>query len=490
MPDLLRTIFHVRDPTVRILHLSWIAFFLCFVVWFNQAALLGTISEALGLTEDQTKALFALNVALTIPARVLIGMLVDRYGPRKIYTGLLAASSLLCLGFASAQTFEQLALFRFLMGFVGAGFVIGIRLVSEWFPAKQVGLAEGIYGGWGNFGSAAAAFSLPSLALLFGGEDGWRYAIATTGLVAALYAVAFYRNVRDTPRGATYFKPKRSGGLEVTSWRDLSLYLAMNVPMYGALAVLTWRLSPASVDLLSFGAVYGLLALLLGLFVLQSYQIYRINAERLTQGVPELHRYAFRQVAILDIAYMVGFGCEIAVASMLPYFYSVTFPGISSVTAGLLGGAFASTNLIARPLGGWLSDRFGRRLTLSVAMCGMSLSFVGMSQIDGSWPLWLAVLVTLLAGPFVQAANGAVYAIVPLIQRRMTGQIAGMVGAYGNVGGVLFLTALAAFEYSLFFLVIAAAAALCFVAVRLLREPRGHLAEIQEDGTVQLIEVA
>ena len=83
-----------------------------------------------------------------------------------------------------ATTFGQLALARFALGFVGAGFVIGIRLVGEWFPARQVGLAEGIYGGWGNFGSAAAAMSLPTLALLFGGEDGWRWAIFATGVVS------------------------------------------------------------------------------------------------------------------------------------------------------------------------------------------------------------------------------------------------------------------------------------------------------------------
>jgi len=490
MRDFYRIIFEVRDPAVRVLHLSWIAFFLTFVVWFNQASLLGTIRDALGLSEDQTKALLALNLALTIPARVLIGMLVDRYGPRRIYTALLLASALLCFGFASAQSFEQLALFRFLMGFVGAGFVIGIRLVSEWFPAKRVGLAEGIYGGWGNFGSSAAAFSLPTLALLFGGDNGWRYAIGSTGLIAAIYAVIFYVNVRDTPKGSTYFKPKRSGGLEVTSRRDFYLYLIMNVPMYLALGVLTWRLSPASVDLLSFEAVYALLAVLVGLFGLQVYQIYSINQHMLQNGVPELQRYEFRQVAILDIAYLVGFGSELAVASMLPLFFSDTFPQISVVAAGLLGGVFASTNLFARPVGGWLSDRFGRRRTLSVAMCGMTLGFVGMAQIDGSWPLWLAVLATVLAGPFVKAANGAVYAIVPLIQRRMTGQIAGMVGAYGNVGGVLFLTALSIFEYSTFFLVISASSALCFLAVRFLQEPRGHMAEIAEDGTVQLIEVA
>ncbi|MDT8312015.1 MAG: MFS transporter, partial [Methylophaga sp.] len=172
----------------RILHLTWIAFFISFVVWFNHAPLLVSIRDALGLTDQQIKTLLILNVALTIPARIVIGMLVDKYGPKIMYTMLLGISSVLCFFFAIADSFEQMALARFLLGFVGAGFVIGIRMISEWFPAKQVGLAEGIYGGWGNFGSAAAAMSLPTLALLFGGENGWRYAIALTGAIALVYS--------------------------------------------------------------------------------------------------------------------------------------------------------------------------------------------------------------------------------------------------------------------------------------------------------------
>lgn len=144
------------------------------------------------MSAAQWKALLILNVALTIPARIVIGILVDKFGPRIVYSALLVISGLLCLAFASAQSFEQLALLRFAMGFVGAGFVIGIRMVGEWFPARQVGLAEGVYGGWGNFGSAAAAFTLPTIALVvFGGELGWRFAIASTGVVAFAMAYSF-----------------------------------------------------------------------------------------------------------------------------------------------------------------------------------------------------------------------------------------------------------------------------------------------------------
>lgn len=160
---------------MKILHLTWIAFFITFVVWFNLAPLLQYLKTDLGLTTAEIKTLLILNVALTIPARVIIGMLTDKYGPRLVYSLLLAICSIPCFMFALADNFVQLAVARFMLGFIGAGFVIGIRMVSEWFPANELGTAEGIYGGWGNFGSAAAAFTLPALALWLGGEEnGWR----------------------------------------------------------------------------------------------------------------------------------------------------------------------------------------------------------------------------------------------------------------------------------------------------------------------------
>ena len=68
----------------RILHLSWFAFFLSFFVWFNHAPLLASMRETFGLTDQQIKTLLILNVALTIPARIIVGMLVDAFGPRRM----------------------------------------------------------------------------------------------------------------------------------------------------------------------------------------------------------------------------------------------------------------------------------------------------------------------------------------------------------------------------------------------------------------------
>ena len=476
----------------KILHMTWFAFFLSFVVWFNSAPLLISIRETFDLTNAEIKALLILNVALTIPARIIVGMLVDKYGPRLVFSLLLASGSFVCFFFATAQSYEMLALSRFLLGFIGAGFVIGIRMIGEWYPAKNVGVAEGIYGGWGNFGSAAAAMSLPIIALWIGGENSWRWAIASTGLLTLIYSVIYYFSVSNTPKGSTYFKPKKTGALEVTSKGDFFLYLAMNIPMYIALAVLTWKLGPSNLGLLNSSATAIINGFLVVIFVYQLWHMWQINKNVFVEEVPAIHRYKFKQVGVLGIAYFVTFGSELAVVSMLPLFFFDTFSesGISQTQAGMLAAGYAFMNLVARPTGGLISDKFARKTTLLVLLAGLFCGYLVLSQIDSGWWIPAAVIATMCCSFFVQAGEGAVFAMVPLVKRRLTGQIAGMTGAYGNVGAVTFLTVLSFVEPQVFFLVIAGTALLTITLIALfMDEPDGHMAEILPDGTVQMIDV-
>ena len=474
---------------MKILHMSWVAFFITFVVWFNFAPLLQMVKETLGLTTQEIKTLLILNVALTIPARVVIGMLTDKYGPKLVYSALLAVCSIPCFMFAFADSFIQAAIARFLLGFIGAGFVIGIRLVSEWFPHNELGTAEGIYGGWGNFGSAAAAFTLPTLALMFGGEDGWRYAVAITGLMSLLFSVVFYRNVSDTPKGSTYFKPKHMTAMEVTSKGDFFLLLIMKVPMYAVLALLAWKLSPTGIGMLSDFVVNSIYAGLVALYLVELSQVWKVNKNIFTTPVEEIHQYKFKQVAVLNILYFATFGSELAVVSMLPLFFSDTFE-LTPVVAGMVASAYAFMNLMSRPGGGWISDRFGRKPTLLILTAGLAIGYALMGQVNSEWPVWLAVVAAMACSFFVQAGEGAVFATVPLIKRRMTGQIAGMTGAYGNVGAVTYLTILSFVDYQTFFYVIAGTAVLGFIVLLSMEEPSGKIAEVNEDGSVTMIDVS
>lgn len=475
---------------MRILHLTWFAFFITFMVWFAHAPLMVIIRETFGLSDQEVKALLILNVAMTIPARIVVGMLVDRVGPRIMFSSILILSGVFSIAFSLAQDYQQLATMRFLLGFVGAGFVVGIRMISEWFPAKQTGVAQGIYGGWGNFGSAAAAILLPTLALLFGGENGWRYAIASTGVLAIVYGAYYYFAVTDTPKGSTYFKPKKMGGMEVTSRFDFFLYLIASIPMYGALALLAWKLSPAGLNWLDDSITYIIYGVLTALYFYQSFSIYQVNKNIFKKDVPDIFKFDFSQVAVLNLAYLVTFGSELALVSMLPLFYKDTFD-TSTILAGVLAAIYPLMNLVARPAGGVISDRYGRKRTLIVLFIGIAVSFALLGQVDASWALPLVVATTIVCGLFAKAGSGAVFAMVPLIQRRMTGQIAGMAGAYGNVGGVLFLTVLSLVSIQAFFMFIAAAGAIVLFAIIIFsREPRGQMAEVMPDGTVEMIDVS
>jgi len=477
---------------IKILHMTWIAFFISFVVWFNHAPLMLMIMTSMDLSESEVAILLLLNFALPIPARIIIGIVVDRFGAKISYSTLLALCSLPCFAFAAAETFQQLAWARFALGFVGAGFVIGIRMIGDWFPSRQVGIAEGIYGGWGNFGSAAATLALPGLALYFGAEEGWRYAVALTGVLSLAYAFIYYQNVEDTPPHVPYLKPKRSGAIEVTSIRDLFFYIATTVPLYAAMSLLTWKLSTPEADLLSGPWVVAINLLIWILFFFHAHRIVDINADRLSGPIDSIHRYSFKQVSILSVAYLMTFGSKLAVVSMLPIFLFTTYretQPISMIDAGLLSSSFIFMNLIARPAGGWLSDRIGRRFSLMIFMSGTALGYFMMSFIASDWPIYLTVTVTIICSIFIQAVEGAVFAIAPLIKRSITGQIAGIIGAYGNAGAIVFLVLMSMATPSIFFIGLGVCSVAALILIYWLEEPKEFITEIMADGTLVKIEL-
>jgi NNP family nitrate/nitrite transporter-like MFS transporter len=479
----------------RILHMTWFAFFLSFVVWFNFAPFATAVKADLGLTEAQMRIIAICNVALTVPARIIIGMVLDRFGPRITYSLLLMYAAIPCLTFSLAQDFNHLVLSRLLLSIVGAGFVIGIRMVAEWFPPKEIGLAEGIYGGWGNFGSAGAAFLLPSIAtamsFLAVGQINWRFAIALTGIVAAIYGVIYYFSVQDTPPGKVYQRPQRHGGIEVTSRRSFWAMLAMNIPLVGILGVLAWRLT--KVKFLTPSQLSIVLLFLVGLYLFQAYKAWDVNKELMTgtKRYPAEDRYDFSQVAILELTYFVNFGSELAVVSMLPEFFETTF-SLNKVVAGMIAASYAFMNLAARPGGGLISDKLGsRKWTMTLLTGGMALGYLILSSMSGGGWLPLAILLTMLASFFVQAGEGSTFAIVPLIKRRVTGQIAGNVGAYGNVGAVAYLTLYSFLAgptgNRIFFQTLGVAALIvCFLCAFFLKEPKGSFAEHHEGEESQV----
>jgi len=502
-------LFDFSQERVRILHYTWIAFFLTFFVWFNMAPLKTAMTESFDfLNGGNFKALLLCNVALTIPARIIIGALVDKYGPRVVFSGLMVITIIPGLIFAFGDTFLQLVISRLLLSSIGAGFVIGIKMTANWFPPKHIGRAEGFYAGWGNFGSAAAAGLIPYIGLtLIGGEFGWRYAMAISSVLTAVYGVFYYFKVKDYATGQEVKITHKSSIMPVSSWSGLYQYLGWTVPLYAALGLLARNLQKQVIygeNMYSMDVMYMMWAGLAAFYFYKAYKIIQFNVPRLKEGIPEEEKYPFSSVGALNSTYFANFGAELAVVSMLPFFFESTFK-ISPQMAGLVAGSFAVINLVARPLGGYLSDKMGsRKKTMLMYMVGISIGFGLMGFIsdygpivegtqtlvpmfEGTWWLVVSVIITMFASMFVQGAEGATFAMIPSIKKDMTGRIAGMAGAYGNVGAVTYLFILSMVDSKTFFFILAGGAFISFLYCAMaLKEPKGAFGEGDEQGKEEI----
>lgn len=142
---------------------------------------------------------------------------------------------------------------------------------------------------------------------------------------------------------------------------------------------------------------------------------------------------------MLFITYAACFGVEVFIHNIAAIYYVDHFH-LSLKAAGLAAGSFGLLALFARALGGWLSDRAAARRGLGVRanllcalMIGEGLGLVCFAHANG---IALALVAMLVFGLFTHMACGATYALVPFIDRKALGGVAGIIGAGGNVGAV------------------------------------------------------
>jgi len=205
-------------------------------------------------------------------------------------------------------------------------------------------------------------------------------------------------------------------------------------------------------------------------------------------AMDEILQYKFKQVAILSVGYAVTFGAELSVISMLAQYFEEKFL-VATASAGIFGACFAAVDVLSCPSGGLISDKYGRKKPLVILLSGAAIGFFVMSLITPEWPLAAVVATMMVCSFFLGSAAGCVFAVVPLVKRKLTGQIAGTVGAYGNVGAVGFLLVFSFVSPSVFFATIAGGVAFAVICALFLDEPKSKMAEVMPDGTVQLIDV-
>jgi NNP family nitrate/nitrite transporter-like MFS transporter len=294
--------------------------------------------------------------------------------------------------------------------------------------------------------------------------------------------------------------------MPITSIGDLVQYWFWQFPLFGAIGLVVYNLHMQQVDghaMLSWTTVYIMWGVLFLVYLMDVIKVTNHNLPKIKAGIPEKEKYHFGSIGALNSTYFANFGAELAIVSMLPMFFYQVFStllnsnGERLVTleiAGLVAGSFAVINLVARPLGGLLSDRMGnRKKTMLLYMVGIVVGFFLMAIIAKVGPInaetgeatlvplyntvtWLVVSIvfTMFASFFVQGAEGATFAMIPTIKRDMTGRIAGMAGAYGNVGAVFYLFLYTMMDEKTFLYILSAGAFISLVYTAIaLKEPEG-----------------
>ena len=146
------------------------------------------------------------------------------------------------------------------------------------------------------------------------------------------------------------------------------------------------------------------------------------------------------RVWMLAIAYGGCFGVELYIHNVAASYYVDHF-GLTIVNAGLAAGIFGGLALFARALGGIASDSVaksrgigGRTILLALLLLCEGAGLIVFGHASG---VAFAILAMTGFGLFTHMSAGAVYAIMPMIDRKALGGVCGIIGAGGNIGGVL-----------------------------------------------------
>lgn len=178
---------------------SFFYFDLSFMVWVLLGPLAVQISADLGLTPAQKGLMVATPLLAGALLRIVMGVLVDHLKPKKAGAigQIIVIAGLLWAWLDTLDSYEHMLTLGVLLGVAGAAFAVALPLASRWYPPEHQGTALGIAGA-GNSGTAFAALFAPSLALAFGWQNVFGWALIPLAIALVVYMV-FAKDAPSAP---------------------------------------------------------------------------------------------------------------------------------------------------------------------------------------------------------------------------------------------------------------------------------------------------
>ncbi|MFN8536926.1 MAG: MFS transporter [Thermomicrobiales bacterium] len=193
----------------RIFALFTCAYFLSYFLRSANAIIAGDLSRDMSLDAAQLGLMSSLFFGAFALAQLPLGAGLDRWGPRAVVPGLMAAAVVGCALFAGAPSFGPLALGRALIG-MGMAAILpsSFKIFSLWYPAGRVATMSGLLVGIGSSGALVSATPLAWLTSVVG----WRAVFAGVAVAIAISALAIVALARNTPPGVEWPAAAASGG--------------------------------------------------------------------------------------------------------------------------------------------------------------------------------------------------------------------------------------------------------------------------------------
>ena len=331
------------------------------------------------LQYSQLQMLFLISYSLMYVGG---GKLIDVLGTRIGYIVIICWWSIANCIHGMVSSFFGLGIARFLLGLgEGGGFPASAKVVSEWFPAKERSLAFGIF----NTGSSLGAVVAPPIIAIIILNFDWRWVFFITGGLGAVWALVWYK-LYQLPGRNKYLGPAELEYIE----EGVRASSAVQEP-----AKIRW------IDLFAYRNVWGLL---IAKFLSDAAWYFYIFW---------LPKY-LADVRGLNIQ-------EIGYYAWIPY----AAAGAGSFLAGWLSSYLLKNNFTLNQ---------SRKIPLGIAAALMPVALL----ISGV-PLNIAIVFFSVAMFGHQAFSTLMQTLTAdLFPSSVVGSVAGLVGAAGSLGGVIF----------------------------------------------------
>ncbi|RPA97606.1 nitrate transporter [Choiromyces venosus 120613-1] len=431
------------DKHGRVFFFSTFGFMIAFLSWYAFPPLLTkTIRADLKLSQNEVANSNVLGLSATLLVRIVIGPLCDRYGPRYCFAGLLLAGAIPTAMAGLVQSASGLLVLRFFIGVLGGTFVPCQVWSTGFYDRNVVGTANALTAGIGNAGGGITYFLMPAIFDFLVERHGltphkaWRVAFIVPFVLITATALGMLFLCEDTPTGPWSERSDRvrenvqklADGVTVdatgrftdvpTQTNDTLSAPPVSTPADGK------KGSDSSVDVE---------------IITQTEVIHELTTNEVMEVIFS------RQCLMLSIPYACSFGGELTINSILGSYYYKNFHHLGQTKSGRWASMFGLLNVFFRPIGGIIADIIYKK-THSVWWKKHWLIFLGVAQGSVCLALGLinphrkSIMFGLVAGLafFMDAANEANFAVVPHVYPYANGVLSGMIGAAGNLGGVIF----------------------------------------------------